>query len=154
MENTKEIKFNKDTLIKNTSVRLVYSGILTDYNPEAIYIRYCFNTNWSNYFEKELLKNDNNEYEIDIELGDNSSIDMCFKDSNNKWDNNDYSNYIFQIKEENVDLTLTPSSLPYLQKNGLRKSYLWNKKIRILLYKLFRNLPRFITGNYRRRINL
>lgn len=149
MENTKEIKFDTDTLIKNTSVNLIYTGFLANSNPEKIYIKYCFNNDWSNFFEKELSKN-NNIYEIKIELGNNSSIHICFRDSNDKWDNNDFNNYVFQIKEENMDLVVAPSYLP----NKLRTTYLWNKKIRIFLYKSLRILPRFITGDYRRRINL
>lgn len=149
MENTKEIKFNKDTLIKNTCVNLTYSGFLVNSNPEKIYIKYCFDNDWSNYFEKELSQNDD-KYEIDIELGNVSSITICFRDSNDKWDNNDYNNYVFQIKEENVALVVSEPSLP----NKLRKSYLLSKKIRVFLYKLLRILPRFVTGNYRRRINL
>lgn len=39
-------------------------------------------------------------------------------------------------------------------RRGLRFSYKLNKKIRLIIYKLFRRLPNFITGNYRRRINL
>ena len=39
-------------------------------------------------------------------------------------------------------------------RKGLRFSYKLNKRIRLMLYKLFRNLPNFITGNYRRRLNL
>lgn len=153
MNETKEITFNKDTLFKNTNVKLIYSGFLIDSNPEKIYIKYCFNNDWSTYFEKELLKTDD-KYEIEIELQNNDCISMCFRDSNNVWDNNDFNNYTFQIKTEFTELVTTTNSLPYLQKRGLRKSYIWSKKIRIALYKLFRSLPRFITGNYRRRINL
>lgn len=39
-------------------------------------------------------------------------------------------------------------------RHGLRFSYKLNKRIRLALYKLFRKLPSFITGNYRRRLNL
>lgn len=153
MENTKEIIFDKDILIKNSTVKLIYSGFLVNSEPEKIYIKYCFDNNWSNFFEKELYKTDDG-YEISIELGNNTCINMCFKDSNDTWDNNNFNDYIFQIKTENTDLVVTSSGLPYLPKKGLRKTYIWSKKVRILIYKLFRTLPRFITGNYRRRINL
>ena len=39
-------------------------------------------------------------------------------------------------------------------RHGLRFSYKLNKRIRLIIYKLFKRLPNFITGNYRRRINL
>jgi len=56
----------------------------------------------------------------------------------------------------NDSLSLVPikqNSLIHARK-GIRLSYRINKRIRLILYKLFRKLPSFITGNYRRRINL
>ena len=49
------------------------------------------------------------------------------------------------VKEENA---------VSIRRTGLRKSYIWKKKIKLVLYKFMISLPRFITGNYRRRINL
>ena len=34
----------------------------------------------------------------------------------------------------------------------LRKSYIWNKKIRLAIYKLITYIPRIISGNYKRKI--
>ena len=33
----------------------------------------------------------------------------------------------------------------------LRKSYLWNKKIRLAVYKIITYLPKIISGNYKRK---
>lgn len=54
------------------------------------------------------------------------------------------------------ELALVPVKEHHLgvPRKGLRFSYKLNKRIRLILYKLFRSLPNFITGNYRRRINL
>lgn len=153
MEITKEINF-KGPLFKNTSVTLSYNGFLADDEVEEIYVKFSFDAGWSDCIQKEMSKTEDG-YEIDIELGDNEEIHLCFTDNLDRWDNNDSENYVFQIKEENTELVVTKSSLPYLQEqHGLRKSYIWSKKIRLFLYKIFRSLPRFITGNYRRRLNL
>ncbi len=34
----------------------------------------------------------------------------------------------------------------------LRKSYLWNKKIRLAVYKIITYLPKLISGNYKRKL--
>ena len=158
MNSTKEIKFNKETLLKNNSVILYYNGsLINEENNEnetnKIYIRYGFGNNWDNCTQKEMSKSDEG-YEIELELGDNDSIHLCFANNLDEWDNNDGNNYIFQIKEPNTELLVVKSELPFLKPTGLRKTYLLNKKIKLFFYKVFRKLPRFITGNYRRRLNL
>lgn len=78
---------------------------------------------------------------------------------------NNNSNIINQVSNEvlhidNFDETpsqamaLVPLKEHSLARKGLRFSYKLNKRIKLLLIKLFRKLPSFITGNYRRRINL
>ena len=65
-------------------------------------------------------------------------------------------NKVSEEKKVSDSLAMVPikeKNLIYAR-NGLRLSYRLNKKIRLILYKLFRKLPNFITGNYRRRINL
>lgn len=153
MDITKEIKFNTESLLKNTSVSLSYNGFLVDDAAETIHIKYCFNDDWDNCIQEEMDKSEDG-YTIDLNLESNDSISICFTDNLDRWDNNNFNNYVFQIKEKNTELVVAQNSLPYLQQNKLRKTYIWRKKIKLLLYKLFSSLPRFITGNYRRRLNL
>lgn len=62
--------------------------------------------------------------------------------------------------EQAVSVPVTMALVPMkdrgleFPRRGLRFSYKLNKRIRLILYKLFRKLPNFITGNYRRRLNL
>lgn len=60
----------------------------------------------------------------------------------------------FEEVEEVPNMALVPIRESSLARKGLRFSYKLNKRIKLLLIKLFRKLPSFITGNYRRRINL
>lgn len=94
-----------------------------------------------------------NGFEVDIELGDNTSLDFCFRNSNGEWDNNENNNYVIQIKEKDTSLVVTDIGELSLRPR-LRRTYIWSKKIKLAIYKLMNSLPRFITGNYRRRINL
>lgn len=152
MELTKDIKFSQEEILKNTTITLKYSGKLAQDNSDSIFIVYGFNPSWDNTTEKEMICCDNG-YSVDIELGDNDSLNFCFKNSNNEWDNNENNNYIVQIKTENTALAITNNNSLSIH-NKLRKSYLFKKKLRLAIYKLITSLPRFITGNYRRRINL
>ena len=36
---------------------------------------------------------------------------------------------------------------------GLRKSYIWSKKIKLAIYKIIKYVPKIISGNYKRKIN-
>ena len=58
-----------------------------------------------------------------------------------------------EIPQETTALVVTKSKKPS-NKRHLSFSYKLNKRIKLALIKLFRSMPSFITGNYRRRINL
>ena len=36
----------------------------------------------------------------------------------------------------------------------LRKSYIWSKKIKLAIYKIITYLPKLISGNYKRKIDI
>ena len=35
---------------------------------------------------------------------------------------------------------------------GLRKTYIWSKKLRLAVYKLLITIPKLLTGNYKKKI--
>ena len=93
-------------------------------------------------------------FQAEIELQDFESFNFCFRNEINKWDNNDGKNYIFPIEKISTALSLiedTENSSLSVHK-GLRKSYIWNKKIKLAIYKLIVYVPKLISGNYRRKI--
>ena len=56
---------------------------------------------------------------------------------------------------ENTPLIISnDKKLKSRKRHGLSFSYKMNKKIKITLIKLYRMLPNFLKGDYRRRINL
>ena len=90
-------------------------------------------------------------YQAEIELTNADSLNLCFRNSNNEWDNNNGQNYSFPI--EKVEVSLVPqenvSGLDVQRK--LRKSYIWSKKIRLAIYKMIHYFPKLISGNYKRK---
>lgn len=152
MELTKNIFFNTDKLIENTTVKISYTGKLFQENAEKVFIHYGFGLQWDDLNEIEMEKTELG-FQAEVVLTSFDTFNFCFKDGNNVWDNNDGKNYVFPIEKNIVALVTTSgqtSSL--LPARRLRRSYIWNKKIRLAIYKIITYLPKIISGNYKRKV--
>ena len=149
MELVKNIFFNTDKLVENSCVKISYTGKLFQENSEEVYIHYGFGLNWDNLNEIKMVKSDLG-FQAEINLESADTLNFCFRDNNNVWDNNNNENYIFPI--EKVELALVVADDKRLDApRGLRKSYIWSKKIRLAVYKIITYLPKLISGNYRKK---
>lgn len=152
MELTKNIFFNTDKLIENTTVKISYTGKLFQENAEKVFIHYGFGLQWDDLNEIEMEKTELG-FQAEVVLTSFDTFNFCFKDGNNVWDNNNGKNYVFPIEKNIVALVTTSdqeSSL--LPSRRLRRSYIWNKKIRLAIYKIITYLPKIISGNYKRKV--
>ena len=150
MELVKNIFFNTDKLIENNTVKISYTGKLFQDNSEEVFAHYGFGNNWDNLNEVKMEKTELG-FQAEIELNSSDTLNLCFRNSNNEWDNNDGQNYIFPIEKAELSLVVTKDkgiSAP----RRLRKTYLWSKKIRLAVYKIITYLPKIISGNYKRKI--
>lgn len=152
MELAKNIFFNTDKLIGNTTVKVSYTGKLFQNNSEEVFIHYGFGLQWDNVSEKKMEKTELG-FQAEIELEDNESLNFCFRDGNNVWDNNDNNNYIFPIEHIENSLAVVENSNTLPSTRRLRRSYIWSKKIRLAIYKIITYFPKIISGNYKRKIN-
>lgn len=150
MELVKNVFFNTDKLVENTSVKISYTGKLFQENSEEVYLHYGFGLNWDNLNEIKMVKTDLG-FQAEIELISSETLNFCFKDSNNVWDNNDTQNYIFPIEKVELALVVKEEQVALAPKK-LRKTYLWSKKVRLAVYKIITYLPKIISGNYKRKI--
>ena len=153
MELTKNIFFNTDKLVENSKVKISYIGSLYQDSSEKVFIHYGFGMNWDNVNDIEMDKTELG-FQAEINLLEGDSFNFCFRNENNVWDNNDGKNYIFPIEKISTALSLiedTENSSLSVHK-GLRKSYIWSKKIKLAIYKLIVYVPKLISGNYRRKI--
>lgn len=152
MELTKNIFFNTDKLIENTKVKISYTGELFQNGAEQVFIHYGFGLMWDNLNEFEMKKTELG-FQSEIDLMDSESFNFCFKDSNNNWDNNNGTNYIFPIENNIIALVkLNDDELGLISSKRLKKSYLWSKKVRLAIYKIITYLPKIISGNYKRKV--
>ena len=150
MELSKNIFFNTDRLVQNSTVKISYSGALFQENAEQVFIHYGFNNEWVQLSEIEMEKTDLG-FQAEIALPAYETFNFCFRDGNDHWDNNENANYVFPIEQSETALAIR-EELGIDTKRHLRKSYIWSKKIRLAIYKLLVYVPKLISGNYKRKI--
>ena len=150
MELTKNIFFNTDKLIMNTVVKISYTGRLFQDKADEVYIHYGFGDNWDNVNDLKMEKTELG-FQAEIALTDAATFNFCFKDSNVNWDNNNNANYVFPLEAVQNALVVTDQP-EYALTRGLRKTYMWSKKIKLAVYKIIKYVPKLISGNYKRKI--
>ncbi len=151
MELTKNIFFNTDKLVANTTVKISYTGKLFQEKAEEVFIHYGFGNSWENLSDVQMEKTELG-FQAEIVLSDSDSFNFCFNDGNETWDNNNGQNYSFSIEELPTALTIQEELSLDSNKPGLRRAYIWSKKIRLAVYKIITYLPKLISGNYKRKI--
>lgn len=151
MELTKNIFFNTDKLMQNSIVKISYTGKLFEDNSEEVYIHYGFGLNWEHLNEIKMEKTELG-FQTELALLDSDTFNFCFRNENNEWDNNNNANYIFELEKPCLELIVKENEFNLDRPNRLRKTYLWNKKIRLAVYKIITYLPKLISGNFKRKI--
>jgi len=196
------VYIDEAALYEGNKAKLKYSGYLHKNGAQEIYVHLGFGLLWENLTEIKMIKT-NDFYETDIPLAKADSLNFCFRDNSNNWDNNLYQNYSFEVKRipkiqnpvinnqsasvveinsidvnntikkrrtrkagmiETLDLTkqevstieVSQSLVPtinseFRQFRRLPESYLRNKKMRILFYRMFAYVPRLLNGYNKKR---
>lgn len=158
MELVKNIFFNTDKIIEGAKVKISYVGYLFQNGSEEVYLHYGFGMNWDNVSEVKMEKTELG-FQCEIDILESDSLNLCFRNGNNEWDNNFGQNFIFpiekseivEIKEETA-LVITPETGMEMHK-GLRRTYLWSKKVKLAIYKIIKYVPKIISGNYKRKVS-
>lgn len=151
MELSKNIFFNTDKLIQNSKIKISYTGKLFQEEAEDVFLHYGFDNEWKELNDSQMEKTDLG-FQTEIELPAYQTLNFCFRDNHNNWDNNNNQNYVFDIEKDETALVLKNEELSLDARPHLRKTYLWSKKIRLAVYKLLIYVPKLISGNYRRKI--
>ena len=155
MELVKNIFFNTDKIIEGSKVKISYVGHLFQNGSEEVFAHYGFGINWDNVSEIKMEKTELG-FQCEIDILEADSLNLCFRNGNGEWDNNLGQNFSFTIEkkeiEEEISLIVTQETGMEMHK-GLRKTYLWSKKIKLAIYKLIKYVPKIISGNYKRKVN-
>jgi len=91
------VYIDQATLYEGNKVKLKYNGYLHKNGAEEIYVHLGFGLLWENLTEIKMTKI-NDSYEADIPLLKADSLNFCLRDNSNKWDNNSYQNYSYEVK--------------------------------------------------------
>lgn len=151
MELVKNIFFNTDKLTPKSKIKISYTGEFFQDNSEEVYIHLGFGQNWDNLQDMKMEKTELG-YQIEFELEESDSLNFCFKNELEKWDNNNGQNYIFPIEHVETGLVVQEDSFSLSSPRKLRKSYMINKKIRLAIYKIITYLPKLVSGNFKKKI--
>ena len=143
------VYFDTDKLIEGRTVTLTYKGVLATPETNEIYVHYGFGLLWDNLQEAKLNKVSDDCYEAEITLISSDSLNFCFRDDKNNWDNNEAKNYTSEISKE--DVTVSKVETTSLEVPKLKKSYLIAKKLKITFYKIITYLPRMFNGSWKKR---
>lgn len=151
MELTKNIFFNTDKLVEGTTVKISYTGQFFQDNTEEVYIHYGFGLLWEDVNEMKMERTELG-FQTELTLTGADTLNFCFRNGNNIWDNNNNANYTFPIEKICTDLVVTEDSTSLTRVRRLRKTYIWNKKVKLAIYKIITYLPKLISGNYKRKV--
>lgn len=156
MELVKNIFFNTDKIVEGSKVKISYVGYLFQNESEEVYLHYGFGINWDGVSEAKMEKTELG-FQCEIDIANADSLNLCFRNGNNEWDNNFGQNFIFPIEEQEViqeETALVAVEETGMQvRKGLRKTYIWSKKVKLAIYKIITCVPKIISGNYKRKVN-
>ena len=152
MELVKNIFFNTDKLIENSKIKISYTGKFFEENSDKVFIHFGYGLNWDNISEIEMKKTDLG-FQAEINLISSNLLNLCFRNSNNEWDNNNGQNYVFEIEPQEISLIPIEKNSQLTSSRRLKKSYIWSKKIRLAIFKIIYYLPKLISGNYKRKVS-
>ena len=152
MELTKNIFFNTDKLVENATVKVSYTGKFFQNGSETVYIHFGFGNEWEHLQELKMQKTELG-FQVEIELLGHDTLNFCFKNEVNEWDNNNSENYVFPIEPISIAEPINEElSLIISSPRKLRKTYIWSKKIKLAFYKIITFVPKILSGNYKRKI--
>ena len=101
MDFTKDIYINKDEIVENSEIVLLYKGYLFENNRvDNVYISYGYGDLWENKSEIK-MKSSTYGYLATMNIENGETLQFCFRNDSGQWDNNNGQNYILPIKEKN-----------------------------------------------------
>lgn len=79
-------------------VKIMYDGLLSKSGANHIYAYVGFGSSWNNSSYYMMNKNATS-YEATLPVLNSDTLNICFKDCANNWDNNSGKNYSFDINQ-------------------------------------------------------
>ena len=77
-------------------VKVMYDGLLSKSGASHIYAHVGFGSAWNNIYDYPMSRSDTG-FETTIPVTKPETMNLCFKDCANNWDNNSGKNYVYEI---------------------------------------------------------
>lgn len=78
------------------NVKISYDGILSKSGATDILAHVGYGNSWSNVYDYRMVRSGTG-FEVTVPVSDSDTMNLCFKDCANNWDNNSGRNYSFDI---------------------------------------------------------
>lgn len=141
MELVKNIFFDTDKIVENSEIKVTYAGFLFQNGSQEVIAHLGYGENWEQpediVMEKTALG-----FQAIINVRRAEKLNLCFKNSNGEWDNNNGNNYGFiiekqDLEEENIEVQKETIETPIV----VYKTPSWGE----LIKKTFNNFVNYIT---------
>ena len=98
MSNNIEVK--PTPITAGEKVIISYKGLLTEAGAKEVYLHagVGFNDNWRDITNIQ-MKRSNEGWQAELKINTTDRFNFCFKDSANNWDNNQGSNWSFEVHD-------------------------------------------------------
>lgn len=101
---------SKKTLYNGDRLKITYNGLLVQAGAENVYLHSGYGSDWSNSSYIQMQKTQDG-FSAEVEVLEGNTLELCFKDSADNWDNNSGNNYLFKIspkKEKRTEAVKAP----------------------------------------------
>ncbi|MCX7711222.1 MAG: carbohydrate-binding protein [Clostridia bacterium] len=93
------ITISPDAPVAGESVRVIYDGLLAKSGASDVLAHVGFGDKWENVFDYRMVKTVTG-FEATIQVPSNTNtLNVCFKDCANNWDNNSGMDYSFGVSQ-------------------------------------------------------
>lgn len=80
----------------NSEASLQYKGLLAQSGATEVYARIGYGQRWRDEHDYQMWRTQDG-FEVNLPISHADTLNVCFKDSANHWDNNSGRNYSFDI---------------------------------------------------------
>lgn len=82
---------------KGETARLIYNGLLAKNGATKVYVHVGFGEEWKKSTDYKMIKTGEG-FEVAIPVAIDTTMNLCFKDNAENWDNNSGENYSFSVQ--------------------------------------------------------
>lgn len=97
------VKLSKVNVIVGDEVTVTYNGLLAANGAQNVYAHVGFGEHWSEIMDVPMTKDKKGDFKAKIKISGYDSLNMCFKDDVNNWDNNHSYNYSFDVLNKKTE---------------------------------------------------